>query len=80
MDECLGNQQAEVFIAFPILAQQHQMIRVIIHTMDTVSYGAARKIYLTADDWFDTCSLRCFIKVNTAIHHTVICDGYCCLS
>ena len=72
--KCLRNQHTEILIALAVFAQQHQMVRIIVNTMDTVFHLAAGQIYLTADDGLDARSLGSFIKINAAIHDTVICD------
>ena len=65
----------EIFIALFIFAQQHKVIRVVVHPMYLVMARAARDIDLTADDRLDARRLRRTIKVNDAIHDAVVCNG-----
>ena len=56
------------------------MIGIVIHTVDTVSNGAAGHIDLAANDRLDTGSLRSLVEINTAIHNAMVSNGDCRLS
>ena len=73
--ERLRYQQAQILVSLPVLTQQNQMIRVIVHTVNAVGNGTAGHIDLTADNRFDTGCFCRLIKVNTAVHNAVIRDG-----
>ena len=76
VDKGFGHQQTQVFIARPVLAQQHQMVRIIVDAVDTVGHAAAGDIDLAADDRLYPGCFRRFIEIDTAIHDTVVGDGY----
>jgi hypothetical protein len=75
MHKRFRNHQAKIFITSAILAQQYKMVRIIVNSVDPVRHPAAGNINLTADDRFHTGSLRRLIKINTAIHDTVVRNG-----
>ena len=52
------------------------MVRVVVNTVHAIGNAAPGNIDLTADDGLDSGSLRSLIKINTAVHHTVIRNGY----
>ena len=70
----------EVYVALAVLAQQHQMVGVVVDAVDTVRHGAASHIDLTADDGLDACGLGCLIEIDAAIHNTMVRDGHSGLS
>ena len=76
VDKSLGHHQAEILIALAVLAQQHQMVGVVIDAVDPVCHGAAGNIDLTADDGLDASGFGCFVEVDTAIHNAVVSDGH----
>ena len=71
----LGNQIAQVLIALAVFTQQNKMIRLIIHAEYTVLHTASCNIDLAANDGLDTGILGSLIKIDTAIHNTVVCNG-----
>ena len=75
----LRDQQAQIFIALPILTQKHQMVGIVVDTVDAVLHTAAGYIYLTADDRLHPGRLGRFVKIDTAVHHAVIGDRNGCL-
>ena len=76
MDKGLGNQIAQVFIALPVLAQQHQMIGVVVLAVNPVGHAPAGNVDLAADDGLDARGLGSFIKIDTAVHDPVVGDGH----
>ena len=72
--KCFGNQQTQIFVTLTVLTQQHQMVRIVVYTVDAILHLAPRKVDLAADDGFDSRSFGSFIEINAAIHNTVICD------
>ena len=72
--EAFRNQHAQILVTLPVLTQQNQMIGIIVNAMDPVFHSSAGQINLAANDGLDSRSLGSLIKINTAIHHTVICD------
>ena len=71
----LGNQVAEILIAGSVLTQQHQVVSFVIYAVDSVFHPPPGYIDLTADDGLDSCLFCLFIKVDTAIHHPMVCQG-----
>ena len=80
MGKGFGNHQAEIFITLPVFTEQYQMIGVIINAMDTVFHSTAGNIHLTADDGLHSCCLGSFVKVDAAVHNTVVRNGNCRLA
>ena len=70
-----GDHVAEVFVALPVLAKQNQVVGIIIDTMDTVGHVPPGHIYLAANDRLDARRFCGFIKIDTAVHNTMIGDG-----
>ena len=76
MDKGLGNQITQVFIALPVLAQQHQMIGVVVLAVNPVSHAPAGNVDLAADDGLDARGLGGLIKINAAVHDPMVGDGH----
>ena len=75
MQKSLRHQVAEVFIARSVLAEQNQMVGVVVQTVDTIRHFPARHIDLAADNRLDTRCLGRFIEIDTAVHDAVIRQG-----
>ena len=75
MGKSFGNQQTQIFVTLSVLTQQHQVIRIVINTMDTVFHIPAGHIHLAADNGLDACSLGSLIKVDTTVHYAMVSDG-----
>ena len=76
VDKGLGHHQAEVLVALAVLAQQHQMVGVVVDAVDTVCHGTAGHIDLTADDGLDSCGLGGLVEIDAAVHNAVVGDGH----
>ena len=76
VQKALGDQIAEVFIARLVFAQQHQVLCLVVHAVNTVSHGAGRHIDLAADDGLDARRLGRAVKVNDAVHDAVVRDRH----
>ena len=66
---------AQIFISGSVLAQQHQMVRITVNAMDFILHPATGNINLTTNDRFDSRRLGSLIKINAAIHDTMIRNG-----
>ena len=75
MQKGLRNQIAQVFVACSVFAQQHQMVGVVVNTVNTVRHPAASQIDLAPDNGLDPGGLGGLVKINAAVHHTVIRQG-----
>ena len=75
VDKGFRHQIAEVFVPLTVFAQQHQMVGVVINSMNAVGHAPAGDVDLAADDGLDPGGFGGFIKVNTAVHHAVVGDG-----
>ena len=51
------------------------MIRIIVDLMDTISHGATGQVHFAADNGLDAGSFCRLIKVDTAVHDTVVGNG-----
>ena len=71
----LRDHIAQIFIAPSILAQQDQVIRVIVHAVDPIAHLSPGDINLTANDGLDPGGFGGFVKINTAVHHAMVCNG-----
>ena len=68
------HQQAQIFITLTVLAQQNQVVRIVIDAVDTVTHQPPGHIDLTADDRLDACCFGSLVKIDAAVHNTVVCD------
>ena len=75
VDKGFRHQIAEVFVPLSVFAQQHQMVGVVINSMNPVGHAPAGDVDLAADDGLDSGGFGRFIEVNTAVHHAVVGDG-----
>ena len=77
IQKALGYQIAEIFIARLVFAQQHQMLCLVVHAVDTVGHGAGCHIDLAADDGLNARRLGSAVEVDNAIHDAVVrnCHG-----
>ena len=80
VDKGFRHQIAQVFVASPVLAQQHQMVGVVVQPVDLVRHPSAGHIHLAADDGLDSGGLGGFVKINAAVHDAVVGDGHGCLA
>ena len=69
------NQKTQVFIALTVLTKQDKMIRAVVDAVYPVLHGSPGNVHLAANDGLDARCLGGFIKVNTAIHDTMVCNG-----
>ena len=75
MDESLRYQITQVFVAGPVLTQQHQMVWIIVDAVHPIRYAPTGNIDLAAYDGLDPGGFCGFIEVNTTVHHAVVGDG-----
>ena len=75
VDKGFRHQIAEVFVPRSVFTQQHQMIGVIVDPVYPVGHAPAGDVDLAADDRLDSGGFGGFIKVDAAVHHTVVGDG-----
>ena len=75
VDKGFRHQIAEVLVPRSVFAQQHQMVGVVINSMNPVGHAPSGNVDLAADDGLDPGGFGGFIKVNTAVHHAVVGDG-----
>ena len=77
-----GHHVGEVAVALLIFAQQHQMAALAVEFVDLIEPGAALRghIDLAADDGLDALRLAGPVKVDDAVHNTVVRDGACSLA
>ena len=76
MDKGFRHQIAQVFVASPVLAQQHQMVGVVVQPMHLVRHPPAGHIHLAADDGLDARGLGSLVKIDAAVHDAVVGDGH----
>ncbi len=70
-----GDHVGEVFVPLHILAQQHQMARLVVQPVLPVKPGPGSHIHLTADDRMDPRRLTGLVEVDGAVHIAVVGDG-----
>ena len=75
VDKGLRHQIAQVFVSCPVLAQQHQMVGVVVQPMHLIRHAPPGHIHLAADDRLDSGGLGRLVKVDTAVHDAVVGDG-----
>ena len=75
VDKSFRHQIAEVLVPLTVFAQQHQMVGVVINSMNPVGHAPSGDVDLAADDGLDPGGFGRFIKVNAAVHHAVVGDG-----
>ena len=51
------------------------MVGIVVNPVNPVAHQAPGNVNLAADDWLYPGCFRRFVKVNTAIHHTMIGNG-----
>ena len=69
------HQIAQIAVARFVFAQQHKVLRLVVHAMDAILHPARRDIDLAADDGLDARRLGRAVKVDHAVHHAVVGDG-----
>ena len=69
------NEIGEIAVALLIFAQQHQMAGLAVKLMLLVKARARSNVDLAADDRLDALGLASAVKVDRAVHHTVVGDG-----
>ena len=69
------HQFDEVFIARLVFAQKHKVVRAVnaVHLVETRARG---HIHFAANDGLNARLFGGFIKIDAAVHHAVVCDGY----
>ena len=72
-----GHHVGEVAVALLVFAQQHQMAAFAVEFVDLIEPGAALRghIDLAADDGLHALRLAGPVKVDDAVHNTVVRDG-----
>ena len=75
VDKGLRHQIAQIFVALPVLAQQHQMVGVVVQSVNLVRHPASGNVDLAADDGLDPGGLGGLVKIDTAVHDAVVGDG-----
>ena len=68
----LGYDLTQILVALHILAQQHQMVAFVVDAVNPVGHPPGGHIDLAADDGLDACGLGGFIKIDTAVHDTMV--------
>ena len=71
----LAHHIGQVAVTRFILAQQYQMSGFGVILVYLVKSGTGRHIDLTADDRVDPLCLAGPVKVNSAVHHTMVGNG-----
>ena len=71
----LGNEVAQILIACFVLAQQHEVARLVVHAVDAVLHPARGDIDLAADHGVQPGGLAGAVEIDHAVHHAVIGDG-----
>ena len=75
VDKGLRHQIAQIFVACPILAQQHQMVGVVVQPVNLIRHPPTGNVDLAADDGLDPGGLGGLIKIDTAVHDAVVGNG-----
>ena len=76
MKKGLGHKIAQVFIALPVFAQEHQVIALVVDAVGPVRHPAWGHIHFAADDGLDPCRLGGLVEVNAAVHDSVVRNGH----
>ena len=76
MNKGFRNHEAEVFIACSVLAQKHKMVWVVIDSVNTILHFSPGHIDLTANNGLNPGGFGGLVKVDTAIHDTMVGNGY----
>ena len=77
---CFGNHITQIAISCFIPAQQYQMAGIRVKFMDAIKTSARCYIHFTTDNRFDSLRLAGAVKINCAIHNTMIGHSDCSLS
>ena len=75
MNKALRNHEAEVFIACSVLAQKDKMVWIVVNSMDTILHFSPGHINLTANNGLNPGGFGGLVKIDTAIHDTMVGDG-----
>jgi len=70
----LGNQLEQIVVALLIPGQQGKMVGAFANWLSAMAIGLG-DINFAANDWFDTCFLSRYIKVNNTVHGPVVSDS-----
>ena len=75
VDKGFRHQIAQVFVALPVFAQQHQMVGVVVQPVHLVRHAPPGNVDLAADDGLDPGGLGGFVEIDAAVHDPVVGDG-----
>ena len=73
LGKACGHHLDQIFVAGLVLAQQDQ-VAVAVNAVHLIKAGAGRNINLTADDRLDPIFPGCPVKIDHAVHNTMVGD------
>ena len=76
MQKGFRNHVAQVLIALLVFAEQDKVVAFLIQAVNLVCHSPGGHIDLAADDGLDPRCLGSFVKINAAVHDTVIGQGH----